>query len=108
VPSFREEFPWPDPVVEVNVDGSDVETVLDDLAARPEEVERVGLRNAVHALRRHDWGHRWSAILKLAGMAPRPALTGRLRALETLAAAAASSSPTSGGRASAHDRRTLG
>jgi len=85
VPSFRENFPWPDPVVEVSVDGSDVAAVLDSLATKQDEVERLGARNAVHALRRHDWGHRWKSILQIAGVAPRPALATRLQALEALA-----------------------
>jgi hypothetical protein len=83
--SFRECFPWPDSVVNVKDDGSDVESVLDGLADKREDLERAGLRNAVHALRRHDWGHRWEAILQLTGMTPRPALAERLHALETLA-----------------------
>jgi spore maturation protein CgeB len=85
VPSFGEDFPWPDPVVEVNVDGSDVAAVLDRLATKPDEVARLGTRNAIHALRRHDWGHRWKAILQIAGVPPRAALATRLQALETLA-----------------------
>jgi hypothetical protein len=93
VHAFREEFPWPDPVVDVRVDGSDVEAVLDSLAGKRDELERVGVRNAVHALRRHDWGHRWNTILQLAGMVPRPALTKRLLLLERLAGNAVSFSP---------------
>jgi hypothetical protein len=89
VQSFREEFPWPDAVVEVRDDGSDVEPVFDSVGGNQEELERVSERNAAHALLRHDWGHRWSAILQLAGITPRPALTKRLLALETLARDAA-------------------
>ncbi len=83
--AFAEEFPWPDAVVEAAPDGSDVAEVLSRLDERPGEVRRLGVRNAVHALRRHDWGHRWQAILDLAGVAPRPALHERLRLLEGLA-----------------------
>jgi hypothetical protein len=46
------------------------------------------VRNAVHALRHHDWGHRWQSILRIAGAAPRPALEERLRTLKALADAA--------------------
>ena len=91
VPSFREDFPWPDAVLNIRSDGSDVEAVLDSLAGKPEELERISLRNAVHALRRHDWGHRWDAILQLTGLMPRAALGQRLLALETLANQAAPS-----------------
>jgi hypothetical protein len=91
VHSFLECFPWPDAVVNVRDDGSDVETVLNGLADDWEYLERAGLRNAVHALRHHDWGHRWDAMLQLAGIMPRPALAERLRTLETLARHATSS-----------------
>lgn len=85
VHSFREYFPWPDSVVNVRDDGSDVDAVLDDLSDKREDLERASMRNAVHALRRHDWAHRWDAVLQLSGMMPRPALTERLRALEASA-----------------------
>ena len=85
VPSFRDDFPWPDPVVEVGVDGCDVAAVLDSLATKQELMDRLGARNAVHALRRHDWGHRWNSVLQIAGVAPRLALAKRLQVLEALA-----------------------
>lgn len=75
-------------MVELNADGSDVSDVLADLSRRPDELARVGARNAVAALRRHDWAHRWSSMLETAGLAPRPALKERVRALEALAARA--------------------
>lgn len=86
--TFRRDFPWPDAVIELNADGSDVANVLADLSRRPDELARLGVRNAVAALRRHDWAHRWSSILETAGLAPRPALNERVHALEALAAGA--------------------
>lgn len=86
--TFRCDFPWPDAMVEINSDGNDVSDVLADLSRRPDELARVGARNAVAALRRHDWAHRWSSMLETAGLAPRPALKERVRALEALAARA--------------------
>lgn len=85
VDSFARDFPWPDPVVEVRDDGSDVEAVLERLAKCPNEVEAMSIRNASHALRHHDWGHRWATILRAAGAEPRPALGDRLHALRLLA-----------------------
>jgi hypothetical protein len=84
--AFRRDFPWRDAVVELNADGSDVADVLADLGRRPGELARLGARNAVAALRWHDWAHRWSSILKTSGLAPRPALNERVRALEALTA----------------------
>lgn len=86
--AFRRDFPWPDAVVELNADGSDVADVLADLSRRPDELARLGGRNAVAALRWYDWAHRWSSILEIAGLAPRPALNERVRALEALSAGA--------------------
>jgi len=86
--TFRRDFPWHDAVVELNADGSDVADVLADLSRRPEELARLGVRNAVAALRWHDWAHRWSSVLEAAGLAPRPALNARLRTLEALATGA--------------------
>jgi len=84
-PAFRDDFPWPDPVIELRADGKDTAEVLAAAAARPGELERMGTRNAVAALRHYDWAHRWQAILAMAGAAPRPELAARLRALEALA-----------------------
>jgi hypothetical protein len=84
-PAFRADFPWRDAVIEARPDGSDVAEVLADLEARPGAVERISAVNAVAALRRHDWGHRWQSILRIAGVTPRPALADRLRSLERLA-----------------------
>lgn len=86
--AFRRDFPWPDAVVELNADGSDVADVLADLSRRPDELARLGVRNAMAALRWHDWARRWSSILETIGLAPRPALNERVRALEALAAEA--------------------
>jgi spore maturation protein CgeB len=87
-PAFRDDFPWSDAVVEAQPDGGNLTEVLSRLEERPEEMRRLGVRNAVHALRHHDWAHRWQSILRLAGVAPRPALEERLGALEALASAA--------------------
>lgn len=87
-PSFDEDFPWPDAVVGAAPDGSNLAQVLSVLQERIPDMDRLARRNALHGLRHHDWAHRWSSILQLAGMARRPALEERLRALEGLAAIA--------------------
>lgn len=83
--TFRRDFPWADAVVELKADGSDVADVLADLSQRPDEMARLGVRNAVGALRRHDWAHRWLSILETAGLPARPALSERMRTLDALA-----------------------
>ncbi len=84
--TFRRDFPWPDAVVELKVDGSDAAEVVADLSQRPDEMARLGVRNAIAALRRHDWAHRWLSMLEAAGLPARPALYERMRTLDALAA----------------------
>jgi hypothetical protein len=86
--AFHRDFPWPDAVVELKADGSDVADVLADLSRRPGEMARLGARNALAALRWYDWAYRWRSVLQTAGLAPRPALDERVRALDALAAGA--------------------
>jgi hypothetical protein len=82
---FRRTFGWPDSVVEIKPDGSDLREVWEHLAEEPERLERISRRNAAEALRRHDWGHRWRHLLEVAGLAPTPALQDRERRLRELA-----------------------
>jgi hypothetical protein len=84
-PAFRQDFPWPEAVVEVRPDGHDIAKVLRELDAAPEIVGRMRARNAVHALRHHDWGHRWESLLRIAGASPAPRLRRRLDGLGALA-----------------------
>ncbi len=84
-PAFHHDFPWPDAVMEPRPDGSDVADIVALDSTREREWKRVSVRNAALALRRHDWGHRWRSILEIVGVAPRPALSERLRAFEALA-----------------------
>ena len=84
-PAFRHDFPWPDAVVEVRPDGSDIADIVADLDDRSDEVRPIRLRNAVHALRHHDWAHRWRSLLRIAGIDARSALEQRLGRLDSLA-----------------------
>ena len=84
-PAFRQDFPWPDAVIEARPDGSDIAEVLGGMEDAPDAAQRLGARNAVHALRHHDWGHRWRSVLHIAGAAPGLRLQRRLADLETLA-----------------------
>ena len=70
---FEALFDWPDAVVEVAPDGSDLETVLDGLDADAGRVRAARARNVIESLRRHDWAYRWERILAAAGLAPSPA-----------------------------------
>ena len=84
-PAFRRDFPWPDAVVEADPDGGDIADVMAGVEESLNGAQRMGTRNAVHALRQHDWGHRWRSLLRIAGGDPSPALEQRLTALAALA-----------------------
>jgi hypothetical protein len=82
---FREMFDWPDVVIEIKADGSDVGDVLSNLIAQPEKVQQIGRRNAKCALLRHDWAYRWARILEIAGLRPQPEMAARQNTLKELA-----------------------
>jgi hypothetical protein len=88
---FAEMFPWPDAVVEVQPDGSDVSEIVEALEAAPERAFAISQRNAAEALMRHDWAYRWKQILQVAGLEPLPAMETREQRLKELAAIALSS-----------------
>ena len=85
-PAIRELFNWPDAIIPVNPDGSDVGAVLRELTATPGRVQSISRRNATEALLRHDWVYRWRRMLDLAGVRPSPGLEAREAALKALAA----------------------
>lgn len=82
---FREMFNWPDVVIEVQPDGSDVEGVLSTLSSQPERVCAISRRNAAQSLLRHDWVYRWQMILSTAGIEPSPRMLAREKHLKELA-----------------------
>jgi hypothetical protein len=82
---FRRMFDWPDAVIEIEPDGSNLRDVLSGLMADPERMRAIGRRNAIEALLRHDWVYRWKQILRIAGLPPTPAMQARERHLKSLA-----------------------
>jgi hypothetical protein len=87
---FREMFDWPDAVVPVKLDGSDVAEVVGRPAVEPERFGELSRRNAREALLRHDWVHRWRQVLEIAGLGPSPGLEAREQRLKSIAALAES------------------
>jgi len=83
--AFQATFDWPDAVIEIRTDGSDVAEVLSGLAAQPERLRDISRRNSMQALLRHDWAYRWKKILGIAGLTPAPAFEVRERCLNRLA-----------------------
>jgi hypothetical protein len=85
-PTFARDFGWPDAVINV-ADEADLERLLHQGKQEPDPWAALRTRNAVEALRRHDWVYRWRRILELTGLPPTEEHLARERALETLARA---------------------
>jgi Glycosyl transferases group 1 len=83
--AFGEMFPWPDAVVEVHPDGSDVRSILASMRSEPARHLAIGRRNATEALLRHDWIYRWKEVFSVAGIEPSEYMATRQRRLKDLA-----------------------
>jgi len=83
--AFGELFDWPDVVMPIQPDGSDVITVLNDLDSDPTRVSAISRRNAVEALLRHDWIYRWKEMFRVVGIEPPARMTAREQRLKDLA-----------------------
>ena len=86
--TFTGMFGWPDVVVEIKPDGSDVTKILDDLDSDPARVREIGARNASNALLHHDWSYRWTQLLQTANLAAPSGMAARGSHLRALAEAA--------------------
>lgn len=66
--SFQALFDWPQAVIPIHSDGSDVCETIHNLQRQPELLRKISECNAAHCAERHDWAHRWEKILAIAGM----------------------------------------
>jgi glycosyltransferase involved in cell wall biosynthesis len=83
--AFKKHFDWPDAVINVPYDTTNIAQILADLDSQPERLERIRKNNIVQCLLRHDWAYRWRAILDMVGLEPRPGLLAREERLRKLA-----------------------
>jgi Glycosyl transferases group 1 len=83
--AYRDLFGWPEAVVQISPDGSDLTAILSDLNANPERIAAIGRRNAKEALLRHDWIYRWNEMFRVAGIEPSPRMVARERRLKAMA-----------------------
>jgi hypothetical protein len=84
-PSFREMFDWPDAVIEVKPDGSDVIEILNEMDSQPGRLCEIWRRNSTQSLLRHDWMHRWKQVFDVAGISQPHGSAERGRRLRELA-----------------------
>lgn len=79
--AFRENFDWPDAVIEMPVDCTHPLEFIQDLRKQPERLAAVRRNNVSNVLRRHDWSQRWKTVLQHLDMAPADKLGARETAL---------------------------
>lgn len=82
---FERLFDWPDAVVDLPYDSSDIDLIIKELDKQPDRQERIRRTNVAQSLLRHDWAYRWEAILKTVGLEPMPQLSERKERLRNLA-----------------------
>src|SRR5208282_5736089 len=85
-----ESFGWPEAVLQIEPDGSDIMAVLSDLGSDPEQMAAISKRNTREALLHHDWVYRWDEMFRVAGIEPSPRKAARERRLKDMAHFAAS------------------
>ena len=83
--AYRDLFGWPEAVIQICSDGSDLTAVLHDLDSDPERIAAISRRNAKEALLRHDWAYRWNQMFRIAGIEPSPRMATRERRLKDMA-----------------------
>lgn len=83
--SFNTMFDWPNAVIEIKPDGTDVAEQLSSLAAQPKQLLEISRRNAMESLFRHDWVYRWEQILNIVGLEVSQELHFRKNKLKKLA-----------------------
>jgi hypothetical protein len=84
-PDYAEYFGWPDVIIHVPWKPENIRATLRELDSEPMRMAEISRNNAVNALRRHDWVHRWERVLEHVGLAPTEATRERKRRLEALA-----------------------
>jgi len=81
---FEQLFDWPDAIVETPFDHPDIGDTLRTLDRDPERIEKIRVNNTAGILRKHDWLHRWRAILEHLDLPEPQGLLSRERELKRL------------------------
>ncbi len=84
-PEFKEQFPWPDAVIEISPDGSDVGDIIEALDRQDDRIAHLRAASVTGSLLRHDWAYRWETILSKVGLPRLPQLDHRKSVLADLA-----------------------
>jgi len=82
---FKQLFDWPDVVMDLPFDSTDIDAVIKRVDSEPEWQEEMRRNNVVNTLLRHDWVYRWECILQAAGLPPMEGIFKRKERLRRLA-----------------------
>ncbi len=81
-PPFYEQFDWPDAVIAVPPDATNVEEIIADFDRQPDRLQQIRHNNIVNTLLRHDWAYRWQSILHTLEVEPHPKIQTRMERLK--------------------------
>ncbi|PSB08184.1 hypothetical protein C7B62_17640 [Pleurocapsa sp. CCALA 161] len=82
--AFPRYFDWSEPIIKVDLSGTDVVEAIAELDAQPERLERISRRNVANCLLKHDWSYRWRDILSTFDLKPSQAMIEREKYLSKL------------------------
>ena len=85
IPEFRDQFDWPDVIVDLPYGSREVMAVIDELDRDPERIARIRRANVSNAARRHDWLHRWFKVYETLQLQPTARMLERREYLERMA-----------------------
>ena len=83
--AFPHYFDWEEPIVKVDLNGTDVVEAIAELNAQPDRLERISRRNVANCLLKHDWSYRWRDMLATFDLKPSPQMIERQKYLHELA-----------------------
>ena len=83
--AFPRYFDWEDPIIEVDLSGTDVVDAIAELDTQPERLEQISRRNVANCLLKHDWSYRWRDMLATFDLKPSPEMIKREQYLHELA-----------------------
>jgi hypothetical protein len=82
---FERLFDWPDAMLHLPYDSREIDVLIKSLNDDQQRQTRMRRNGIVQALMRHDWVHRWEAVLTAIGLEPLRAARERKERLRKLA-----------------------
>lgn len=83
--AFPHYFDWQEPIIKVDLSGSEVIDAIAELDAQPERLSQISRRNVANCLLKHDWSYRWRDMLATFDLQPSTKVIERQQYLQELA-----------------------